>query len=82
MSESDISYNKWEIVGRDLRIDKSVYSANSPEIASWIESHDKDMWEHYDIPDEDVHKIPINSWGGKKYVFTEQFEIWFLLRWA
>ncbi len=63
---------------------KWVYNTSCTEIINWIESHHVHMWKYYDIPEEswfNVH-VPISAWMGKKYIFTEELESWFLLRWS
>ena len=74
---------KWEKVGKDGPTGKWVYNAKYHEVGQWIESQPIHMWKFYDIPivwmgrDEYTKAL----WGPN-YLFTDEMEAWFMLRWS
>lgn len=77
---------KWEKVGMDMMTDKWVYNICAKEIRDWIETHPIHMWKYYDLPsnmsETDLKNVPIRALLGKNYIFTEEMEAWFQLRWS
>lgn len=73
---------KWEKIGMDMSADKWVYSIRTEEIRNWIEDQPIHMWKHYDIPEASIKDVSINAFIGKNYIFTEEMEAWFQLRWS
>lgn len=73
---------KWEKVGMDMPTNKWVYNIRVQEIRDWIEEQPIHMWKHYDIPEESIKDISFNALIGKHYIFTEEMESWFQLRWS
>lgn len=71
---------KWERVGMDMPTDTWVYNIRSKEINDWIEEQPIHMWKHYDIPIDLTTSI--NVLIGQNYVFTDEMEAWFQLRWS
>ena len=74
---------KWERIGKDGPTDKWVYNIRLHEVGHWIESQPIHMWKYYDIPINWMRdEIPINLLTGSNYLFTDEMESWFLLRWS
>ena len=73
---------KWEKVGKDMPTDKWVYNIRYREVGHWIEEQPVHMWKFYDIPVESMKDVSINSLIGQNYLFTDEMESWFLLRWS
>jgi hypothetical protein len=73
---------KWEKVGIDGPANKRVYNIRLQEIRDWIEDQPIHMWKHYDIPKELIDKVSLKAWLGQNYIFTEEMEAWFQLRWS
>lgn len=73
---------KWEKVGMDMPTDKWVYNIRVQEIRDWIEEQPIHMWKHYDIPESKINEVSINAFIGQNYIFTEEMESWFQLRWG
>jgi len=73
---------KWERIGIDGPANKWVYSIRSEEIRIWIEEQPFHMWKHYDIPEESIKDIYFSALLGWHYIFTEEMEAWFALRWS
>ena len=73
---------KWEKVGKDMPTDKWVYNIRYREVGHWIESQPIHMWKFYDIPVESMKDVSINSLIGQNYLFTDEMEAWFMLRWS
>lgn len=73
---------KWEKIGMDMLADKWVYNVRLDEIRNWIEEQPVHMWKHYDIPDHSLKEVSINAFIGQNYIFTEEMEAWFTLRWS
>jgi hypothetical protein len=73
---------KWEKIGMDMPTDKWVYNIRVQEIRDWIESYPIHMWKLYDIPNELINDVPIQAYLGQNYIFTEEMEAWFQLRWS
>jgi hypothetical protein len=72
---------KWERVGIDGPSQNAVYNIRAQEIRDWIEEQPADMWGQYGI-DEIYESTPISAMFGQNYVFTEEMEAWFTLRWV
>lgn len=72
----------WERMGLDMPSDKMVYSVKNHEIWQWIEAHPIHMWKHYDIPLDELMNSSISDFTGNTYIFTDEMEAWFLLRWS
>jgi hypothetical protein len=74
---------KWERVGKAMPTDKWVYNIRLHEIKHWIESQPIHMWKHYDIP---INWMGRNEYDkalwGPNYLFTDEMEAWFMLRWS
>lgn len=73
---------KWEKVGMDMPTDKWVYNIRVQEIRDWIEEQPIHMWKHYDIPETKINEVSINAFIGQNYIFTDEMEAWFQLRWG
>lgn len=73
---------KWERVGMDMPSDRWVFNVRSQEIRDWIEAQPIHMWKYYDMPETALHDVSINAFIGKNYIFTEEMEAWFHLRWS
>lgn len=73
---------KWERVGMDMPTDKWVYNIRSQEIRTWIEEQAIHMWKHYDIPSDSFSYVSGNVIVGDNYIFTNEMEAWFQLRWG
>lgn len=71
---------KWQRIGMDMPANKWVYNIRSQEIKTWIESQPIYMWKFYDI--NVTQDTPISAMLGDNYVFTEEMESWFQLRWG
>ena len=77
ISLPDIYLTEWEKIGIDMPSSENVYRIMSHEVQEWVESQPIHMWKCHDAPpDDDMPLI------GSMYVFTEEMEVWFLLRWA
>lgn len=72
---------KWEKIGMDVPTDSWVYNIRSQEIRAWIEEQPAHMWKFYDI-NKFNKDTPISALMGENYVFTEEMEAWFTLRWS
>lgn len=71
---------KWERIGKDMPTDKWVYNTKYLEVVWWVEHQPEHMWKVYDVPlDRD---ISINALIGQNYIFTDEMEAWFMLRWS
>lgn len=68
----------WSYVGTDI-VGRRIYNVCRPSIRQWISEMPKSEWQIFNIPDSSnsVHAII-----GTNYVFTEQMEAWFKLRWS
>jgi len=73
---------KWEKVGIDRPTNKWVYNIKLYEVGHWIESQPIHMWKHYDIPFDQLRNVSLGSLLGSNYMFTDEMESWFLLRWS
>lgn len=73
---------KWERIGMDLPTDKWVYNIRSSEISTWIEEQPVHMWKFYDIHEESKLAVSVSALIGQNYVFTDEMEVWFELRWG
>jgi hypothetical protein len=74
---------KWEKVGMDMPTNKWVYNIRFHEIGHWIESQPIHMWKHYDIPiDKLGYESTLTMLSGSNYIFTDEMEAWFMLRWS
>lgn len=73
---------KWEKIGYDNILDKWVYNVKYMEIAHWIEKQPTHMWKFYDIPEAAKYDVPVSSVTGQNYIFAEEMEAWFLLRYS
>ena len=73
---------KWEKVGMDMPADKWVYNIRSEEIRIWIEEQPIHMWKHYDIPEDSFNDVSFSVLIGQNYIFSEEMESWFQLRWS
>ena len=71
---------KWERIGMDVPSDKWVFNIRNQEIRTWIEEQPIHMWKFYDI--EPKIDTPIAALIGDNYLFTEEMEVWFQLRWG
>lgn len=72
----------WERIGLDMPSDKIVYGIKSHEVWQWIESQPVHMWKQYDVLVRDTNDISVYAFTGNSYVFTDEMESWFLLRWS
>lgn len=72
---------KWERIGMDMPTDSWVYNIRSQEIRTWIEEQPAYMWKFYDIDRANLD-LPVSAMFGDNYVFTEEMEAWFQLRWS
>jgi hypothetical protein len=77
-----ISHKKWERTGIDGPTNKWVYNVRSLEVRTWIEEQPVHMWKHYDIPDASINEVSLAALLGQNYIFTEEMEAWFQLRWS
>lgn len=76
------SFNKkWEHIGIDGPSQRKVYNIRSQEIRDWIAEQPTSMWAQYGI-DEIHNGTPISAMFGQNYVFSEEMEAWFMLRWV
>lgn len=73
---------KWERIGKDMPTDKWVFNIRSQEIRTWIEEQPIYMWKFYDIPEESKLDVSVSALIGHNYIFTDEMEAWFQLRWA
>ncbi len=73
---------KWEKVGMDMPTNKWVYNIRFHEIGHWIESQPIHMWKFYDIPFDQLRNVSLGSLLGSNYIFTDEMEAWFMLRWS
>lgn len=73
-------FKKWERIGMDMPTDKWVYNIRSHEIRNWIEEQPVHMWKFYDIDDTRLDFSLASV--GQNYVFTDEMEVWFELRWG
>lgn len=71
---------KWERIGVDVPTNKWVYNVKYMEVAWWVEKHPNHMWKFYDVPLE--ADVSISTITGQNYIFTDEMESWFMLRWA
>lgn len=72
---------KWEKIGIDAPSQNAVYNVRVQEIRDWIEAQPTHMWNVYDI-DRFNKDTPISAIMGENYIFTEEMEAWFTLRWS
>ena len=75
-------YRKWERIGMDMPTNKWVFNVRSQEIRNWVEEQPIHMWKYYDIPDEAKLEVSVGSLMGQNYLFTDEMEAWFQLRWG
>ena len=80
-SRMSLPIKKWEKIGMDVPTDKWVYNVRAQEIRDWIEAQPIHMWNIYDI-DRFNKDTPISAIMGENYIFTEEMEAWFTLRWS
>ena len=73
---------KWEKIGMDMPTDKWVYNVRPQEIRDWIEEQPIHMWKHYDIPETVIKDVSVGAFMGINYIFTDEIEAWFTLRWS
>lgn len=73
---------KWEKVGIDGPANKWVYNIRLQEIRDWIEEQPIHMWKQYEIPQASIDEVSLKAWLGQNYIFTEEMEAWFQLRWS
>lgn len=73
---------KWERIGMDMPTNRWVYSVRLYEVGHWIESQPIHMWKFYDIPEGAKLGVSISALMGQNYIFTDQMEAWFMLRWG
>jgi hypothetical protein len=76
-----IFHKKWEKIGIDGPTNKWVYNIRSHDVRVWIEEQPVHMWKFYDI-DKFNKDTPISALIGENYIFTEEIEAWFQLRWS
>jgi hypothetical protein len=74
--------HEWEKIGIDRLTDKWVYSIQSQEINIWIQNQPVHMWKYYDIPADYILEAPLRMVVANNYVFTDEMEAWFTLRWS
>ena len=70
----------WERIGIDMPSEKVVYNVRFHEVWKWVEEQPIHMWKYYDVPLVDT--TPIRMLTGNNYLFTDEMEAWFLLRWS
>lgn len=80
MSNTPYIPTMWEKVGIDMPTDKWVYNVRFREVWKWVEEQPTHMWKYYDVPL--VDSTPIRMFTGNNYLFTDEMEAWFMLRWA
>ena len=68
--------DRWERIGIDTLLNEKVFSIRSVEINHWIQEQPVHMWKHYTLDNYSPMLI------GAMYLFTEEMEAWFLLRWS
>ena len=73
---------KWERIGMDMPTDKWVFNIRSQEIRDWIEEQPVYMWKFDDIPEESKLDVSVSALMGQNYIFTDEMEAWFQLRWG
>jgi hypothetical protein len=73
---------KWERFGIDGPTNKWVYNIRSRDIRVWIEEQPIHMWKRYDIPDASINEVSFAALLGPNYIFEEEMEAWFQLRWS
>lgn len=73
---------KWVRVGIDGPTNKWVFNIRLQEIRDWIEEQPIHMWKHYEVPQSWIDEVSINAFLGQNYIFTEEMEAWFQLRWS
>lgn len=66
----------WERIGIDTICSQNVYQIRNSEIKNWIENQPVYMWKFYDLSE-----ISLGT-AGDNYLFTEEMEAWFTLRWS
>ena len=62
--------------------DTEVYCIHSEEIRNWIESHDTTYWHRFKDFDPMQHRFKDMFEDMEFYVFSEEMEMLFLLRWS
>lgn len=72
----------WEWVGIDGPTQCRVYSVYSKQVGTWIEEQAASMWKHYEIPPSMVEEVSLRCFLAPTYLFTEEMEVLFLLRWS
>lgn len=72
---------KWQHIGNDMRFGR-VYQIRDNEIISWIQSQPIHTWKPYTIEERNFLEMPVEFMLGESYVFTEEMESWFKLRWS
>jgi hypothetical protein len=65
----------------DMPTNKWVYNIRDHEIRTWIEQQPVYMWKFYDIDNTDHRLVFSLASIGQSYVFTDEMEVWFELRW-
>ena len=74
---------KWERVGKDGPSDRWVYSIHSQEIRDWVGEQPEHMWQHYYYTNiNDLRDTSASVLFVRNYVFTEEMEVWFTLKWV
>ncbi len=73
---------KWEKIGIDRPTNKWVFNVHLQEINDWITEQPAHMWKYYDIPKSVFKETSIYAYIGQNYIFTEEMESWFQLRWS
>lgn len=66
----------------DTTTDKWVYNIRLQETRDWVEEQPVHMWKCYDFPESMVNDLPVAAFIGQNYIFTEEMEAWFQLRWS
>lgn len=67
-------------IGADGPTGNKVYNIYHNDIISWVEEQPIHMWKHYDAAKQ--ANIFVNAFSGQQYLFTEEMESWFQLRWS
>ena len=71
---------KWERIGKYMPTDDWVYNVRSSEIQVWVEEQPIHMWKFYEATDS--LDLPLSALIGENYIFSEEMEAWFQLRWS
>lgn len=71
---------KWDRIGKYMPTDDWVYNVRSSEIQVWVEEQPAYMWKFYEVTDS--LDLPVSALIGENYIFSEEMEVWFKLRWS